>query len=60
MVEYTFKIDFTDKGKKFTATAVVEHNKMFGSVNLDEMLIEAFKDIFSRHPTANDIHWKLL
>lgn len=60
MVEYTFKIDFTDKGKKFTATSVIEHNKMFGSANLDEMLIEAFKDIFSRHPTANDIHWKLL
>lgn len=60
MAEYTFKIDFTDKGKKFTATSVVEHNKMFGPADLDEMLLAAIRDVFSRHPTANDIHWKLL
>jgi len=60
MAEYTFKIDFTSKGKKFTATSVVEHNKLLGPASLEEMLIESFKDIFSRHPTANDIHWKLL
>ena len=60
MAEYTFKIDFTSKGKKYTATSVVEHNKWFGPADLDEMLIEALKDVFVRHPNANDIHWKLL
>lgn len=60
MTKYTFKIDFTDNGKKFTATSVVEHNKLFGTANLNEMLIEALKDVFNYHPTANDIHWKLL
>ena len=60
MAEYTFKINFTDKGKKFTATSVVEHNPLFGPADFDEMLITAIKDVFSRHPTANDIHWKLL
>ncbi len=60
MAEYTFKIDFTSKGKKFTGTSVVEHNKLFGPADLTEMLIEVFKDIFSRHPTANNIEWKLL
>ena len=60
MAEYTFKIDFTDKGKKYTATSVIEHNRLFGPVDLDEMIVEAIKDIFRRHPTANDIHWKLL
>lgn len=60
MVEYTLKIDFIDNGKKFTATSVVEHNKLFGSANLNEMLIEALKDVFNHHPTANDIHWKLI
>ena len=58
MTKYTFKIDFTDNGKKFTATSVVEHNKWFGTAN--EMLIEALKDVFNYHPTANDIHWKLI
>jgi hypothetical protein len=60
MAEYTFKIDFTSKGKKFTATSVIEHNEWFGPADLDEMLIAAIKDVLSRHPTANDIHWKLL
>jgi hypothetical protein len=60
MAEYTFKIDFTDNGKKFTATSVVEHNKWFGTANVNEMLIEALKDVFVRHPNANDIHWKLI
>lgn len=60
MAEYTFKIDFTSNGKKFTATSVVQHNKFFGHVDLDEMIIAALKDIFNRYPTANDIHWKLL
>ena len=60
MVEYTLKIDFIDNGKKFTATSVVEHNRLFGSANLNEMLIEALKDVFNHHPTANDIHWKLI
>ena len=57
MTKYTFKIDFTAEGKKFTATSVVEHNKWFGSANLNEMIIEALKDVFNHHPTANDIHW---
>ena len=39
---------------------MVEHNRLFGPANLDEMIVEAIKDIFRRHPTANDIHWKLL
>lgn len=60
ITKYTFKIDFTDNGKKFTATSVVEHHKWFGTANVNEMLIEALKDVFSRHPNANDIHWKLL
>ena len=60
MAEYTFQIDFTDKDKKFTSKSVVEHNKLFGPADLSEMLIEALKDIFSRHPTANNIKWKLL
>lgn len=60
ITKYTFKIDFTDNGKEFTATSVVEHNKWFGTANVNEMLIEALKDVFIRHPNANDIHWKLL
>ena len=60
MAEYTFKIDFTSKGKKYTATSVIEHNRLFGPADLDEMIVEAIKDIFRRHPTANDINWKLL
>lgn len=60
MAEYTFQIDFTDKDKKFTSKSVVEHNKLFGPADLNEMLIKVFKDIFRNHPTANDIHWKLL
>lgn len=58
MAEYTFKITFTDKGKKFTATSVIEHR--MGPADLNEMLIVVFKDIFSKHPTANNIHWELL
>ena len=60
MAEYTFKIDFTSKGKKYTATSVIEHNRLFCPAYLDEMIVEAIKDIFRRHPTANDINWKLL
>lgn len=60
MAEYTFKIDFTDKGKKFTATSVVEHNAWFGKADLNEMLFAALKDVFKNHPTANNIHWELL
>lgn len=60
ITKYTFKIDFTDNGKEFTATSEVEHNKWFGTANVNEMLIEALKDVFIRHPNANDIHWKLL
>ena len=60
MTKYTFKIEFTAEGKKCTATSVVEHNKWFGKSNLNEILIEALKDVFSLYPTANNIHWKLL
>ena len=60
MAEYKFEIAFTDNGKKFTATSVVEHNKLFGPADLNEMLIKALKDIFRSHPTANNIKWKLL
>ena len=60
MTKYTFKIDFTAEGKKYTATSVVEHNKWFGPVNLNEMIIAALKDVFNLYPTANNIHWKLL
>lgn len=60
MSEYTFEIDFTSNDKEFTSKVVIEHNKLFGPGDLSEMLIEAFKGIFSRHPTANNIKWKLL
>lgn len=60
MTKYTFKIDFTAEGKKFTSTSVVEHNKWFGPASLNEMIIEALKDVFNLYPTANNIHWKLL
>lgn len=60
MTKYTFKIEFTAEGKKSTATSVVEHNKWFGKSNLNEILIEALKDVFNLYPTANNIHWKLL
>ena len=60
MTKYTFKIEFTAEGKKFTSTSVVENNKWFGKSNLNEILIEALKDVFNLYPTANNIHWKLL
>ena len=60
MTKYTFKIEFTAEGKKCTSTSVVEPNKWFGTANLNEMLIEALKDMFNLYPTANNIHWKLL
>lgn len=60
MTEYTFEITFTSKGKKYTATSVVEYNKKFGLADFTEILFVALKYVFSRHPTANNINWKLI
>lgn len=58
MKEYTFEITFTDKGKEFKATIVVECR--LGNADITEMVIHAIKDVFSHHPTANNLNWKIL
>ena len=58
MAEYTFEIIFTEKGKKFKATTEIECRP--GDADISEMVLHALADVFSRHPTANNIKWKLL
>ena len=58
MSEYTFEINFTAKGKKMKSTIVIECNQ--GDGDITGMVLHALKEVFSRHPTANNINWKLL
>ena len=58
MREYTFEITFTSNNKKIKSTQVIECH--YGEADITEMVLHAIKYVFSQHPTANNIEWKLL